>query len=93
MDLKNENKNTRKGVIKLVNVVIALHVAYHLPLTLLQAKKGSEHDLKSWKGALQQILLSLFHVGYHLPSYSPTTTMVVLSIIKKLCVGCTKSLL
>jgi sulfopyruvate decarboxylase TPP-binding subunit len=47
MDLKNENKNTRKGVIKLVNVVIALHVAYHLPLTLLQAKKGSEHDLKS----------------------------------------------
>jgi hypothetical protein len=47
MDLKNENKNTRKGVIKLVIVVIALHVGYHLPLTLLQAKKGSKHDLKS----------------------------------------------
>jgi hypothetical protein len=47
MDLKNENKNTRKGVIKLVIVVIPLHVAYHLPLTLLQAKKSSKHDLKS----------------------------------------------
>jgi hypothetical protein len=49
---------------------------------LLQANKGSKHDLKSWKGALQQILLSLFHVGYHLPCYSSTTTMVVLSIMK-----------
>jgi len=29
------NKNTRKGVIRLVIVVVALHVAYHLPPTLL----------------------------------------------------------
>jgi hypothetical protein len=50
IDLKNENKNTRKGVIKLIIVVIALHVAYHLPLTWLQAKKGSKHDLKYEKG-------------------------------------------
>jgi hypothetical protein len=43
----NENKNTRKGVIRLVIVVVALHVAYRLPLTLLQVNKGNKHDLKS----------------------------------------------
>jgi len=47
IDLNNENKNTRKGVIRLVIVVGALHVAYRLPPTLLQANKGSKHDLKS----------------------------------------------
>jgi hypothetical protein len=45
-----KKKNTRKGVIRLVNVVVALHVAYHLPPTLLQANKGSKHDLKYEKG-------------------------------------------
>jgi hypothetical protein len=85
IDLKNENKNTRKGVIRLVIVVVALHVAYCLSPTLLQANKGSKHDLKSRKKALQWILLSLLHVGYHLPSYSSTTIVIVLSIMKKLC--------
>jgi hypothetical protein len=37
--LKIENKNTRKGVTRLVIVVVALHVAYCLPPTLLQANK------------------------------------------------------
>jgi len=32
---------------KLVIVVVALRVAYRLPPTLLQANKGSKHDLKS----------------------------------------------
>jgi hypothetical protein len=36
-----------QGVIRLVIVVIALHVAYRLPATLVQANKGSKHDLKS----------------------------------------------
>jgi hypothetical protein len=62
---------------RLIIVFVALHVAYGLPPTLLQANKGNKHDLKSWNGALQQILLSLLHVGYHLPCYSSTTTMVV----------------
>jgi hypothetical protein len=44
---KNENNNTRKGVIRFVIVVVALHVAYCLPPALLQANKGSKHDLKS----------------------------------------------
>jgi hypothetical protein len=47
IDLNNENKNTRKAVIRLVIIVVALHVAYCLPPTLLQANKGSKHDLKS----------------------------------------------
>ncbi len=47
IDLDNENKNTRKGVIRLVIVVVALHVAYRLPLTLLQVNKGNKHDFKS----------------------------------------------
>jgi hypothetical protein len=47
IDLKNENKSTRKGVTKLVIVVVALHVAYRLPPTLLQANKGIENDLRS----------------------------------------------
>jgi len=32
---------------RLVIVVVALHVAYRLPPTLLQANKGSKNDLKS----------------------------------------------
>jgi hypothetical protein len=65
-----------------------------LPPTLLQANKGNKNDLRSWKGALQLILLSLLHVSYHLPSYSFTIKMVVFSILKKLCsIGSTKSLL
>ncbi len=83
--LKNENKNTKKGVTRLVIIVVALHVAYCLPPTLLHANKGSKNDLRSWKWALQHILLSLLHVSYHLPSYSSTTTMVVFPIMKKLC--------
>jgi hypothetical protein len=34
-NFKNENKNTMKGVTRLIIVVVALHVAYHLPPTLL----------------------------------------------------------
>jgi hypothetical protein len=56
-----------------------------IPPTLLQANKGNKNDLRSWKWALQHILLSLLHVSYHLPSYSSTTTMVVFSFMKKLC--------
>jgi hypothetical protein len=47
IDLNNENKNTRKGVMRLEIVFLALHVAYRLPPTLLQANKGSKHDFKS----------------------------------------------
>jgi hypothetical protein len=47
IDLENENKNTRKGVMRLVIVFVALRVAYCLPPTLLQANKGTKHDFKS----------------------------------------------
>jgi hypothetical protein len=43
-NLKNKNKNTRKGVTRLVMVVVALHIAYHLPPTLLHPNKGSKND-------------------------------------------------
>jgi hypothetical protein len=46
-NLKNENKNTRRGVTRLVTVVVVLHVAYHLPPTLLQANKSNKNDLRS----------------------------------------------
>ncbi len=57
-----------KAIRRLVIVIVALHVAYHLPPTLLQANKGSINDLRSWKRALQWILLLSLHVGttYHL---------------------------
>jgi hypothetical protein len=46
-NFKNKNLKTRKGVTRLVIVVVALHVAYHLPPTLLQANKSSKNDLRS----------------------------------------------
>jgi hypothetical protein len=45
--LKNENKNTSKGVTRLVIVVVALRVAYYLPPTWLEANKNSKNDLRS----------------------------------------------
>jgi len=33
-----------KGVTRLIIVVVALHVAYRLPPTLLHANKGSKND-------------------------------------------------
>jgi hypothetical protein len=66
--LKNENKNTNKGVTRLVIVVVALHVAYCLPPTLLQANKCSKNDLDHENGHCNRYYFHYFMLvtTYHI---------------------------
>jgi hypothetical protein len=66
--LKNENKNKSKDVTRLVIVVVALHVAYCLPPTLLQAKIGNENDLDHENGHCNRYY---FHYFMSVTTYHP----------------------